>query len=106
LLERLMPENEPSMVTIYHLDGDYLMLTHYCAAKNQPRMRAQLGEDDENVVRFVFKDATNLAKTTDGHMHKLAITFVDENHITQKWTWHQNDKEKVAGFQFERKKIE
>ena len=29
------------MVTMYHLDGDALLLTHYCAIGNQPRMKAE-----------------------------------------------------------------
>lgn len=29
-----------NMVTMYHPDGNSLMLTHYCVAQNQPRMRA------------------------------------------------------------------
>src|SRR5262245_24764938 len=28
------------MRTVYHLDGSRLMLTHYCIAKNQPRLVA------------------------------------------------------------------
>ena len=28
------------MTSVYHRDGDDLRLTHYCAAKNQPRMKA------------------------------------------------------------------
>jgi hypothetical protein len=41
IMERIMPPNEPSMVSIYHLDGDKLMMTHYCSAGNQPRMQAE-----------------------------------------------------------------
>jgi hypothetical protein len=104
LLERLQSEDEPNMVTMYHLDGDYLMMTHYCAAKNQPRMRAEFGKDGDNVLRFAFIDATNLAKPTDGHMHKLAIKFVDNDHVNHEWTWRQNEQEKVVGFELERKK--
>ncbi len=103
VLERMSSENEPSMVTVYHLDGKQLMMTHYCSAKNQPRMRAQFGKD-EKVLRFTFLDATNLSKPTDGHMHQLAITFQDEDHITQEWTWRQNDEDHVVGFELERKK--
>ena len=28
------------MITMYHRDGDQIMLTHYCGGNNQPRMKA------------------------------------------------------------------
>src|SRR5713226_971817 len=31
----------PAMLTVYHLDGERLLLTHYCMAGNQPRMQAR-----------------------------------------------------------------
>jgi hypothetical protein len=30
------PEN---MITMFHMDGDRLLMTHYCGAGNQPRMK-------------------------------------------------------------------
>src|SRR5205085_12650350 len=48
------------MVTMFHMDGDQLMLTHYCAAKNQPRMRATKISDDGSDVLFTFVDGTNM----------------------------------------------
>src|ERR671939_399585 len=36
LLEREMGADRPEMVTLYHLDGSRLLLTHYCMAGNQP----------------------------------------------------------------------
>src|ERR1700742_4745659 len=35
LVEHLDMPNEGAMVTVYHLDGDRLVLTHYCTAGNQ-----------------------------------------------------------------------
>ncbi len=101
LMERMAGENEPNMITMYHLDGANLMMTHYCSAMNQPRMRAEAGE--ANAIHFTFIDATNLAKSTDGHMHKLTITFKDENHINHAWTFSQNDQEQTMMFDLERK---
>src|SRR5579863_8610060 len=39
LVERQAEEKMPAMMTVYHLDGDRLILTHYCMAGNQPRMQ-------------------------------------------------------------------
>src|SRR4051794_29447205 len=36
LLERETAANRPEMLTVYHLDGNRLLLTHYCMAGNQP----------------------------------------------------------------------
>ena len=40
LVERFSSEKMPAMLTVYHFNGDRLMLTHYCEAGNQPRMQA------------------------------------------------------------------
>src|SRR6516165_1621351 len=42
VLETLFPGTDHEMVTLYHLDGAELILTHYCMMGNQPRMRAEL----------------------------------------------------------------
>jgi hypothetical protein len=44
LLERYSNSAMPGggqMVTAYHLDGQDLVLTHYCIAKNQPTLKAE-----------------------------------------------------------------
>ena len=81
---------EVTMVTVYHMDGNDVRMTHYCSAQNQPRMKASSVSRNARVVSFEFIDVTNLAQPTDGHMQNLEITFKDRNHITQKWTWLEN----------------
>lgn len=82
-----------SMYTIYHLDGEHLMLTHYCISNNQPRMRAQLPSEDPSVLRFSFVDATNLAKPEEGHMYKAELRMIDDRHIANEWTYRKNGKD-------------
>jgi len=82
-----------TMLTLYHLDGDRLMLTHYCVARNQPRMVASRFEDDGRTIRFDFLDATNLATSGAGHMHSSLMQFKDDDHFTSRWTWFRDGAE-------------
>jgi len=92
------------MITMYHVDGSHLMLTHYCAGNNQPRMRSGGLAEDGKSLQFKFFDATNLAKPTDPHMMGLTVTFRDENHINQRWTDLNEGKEAHMVVDLERKK--
>lgn len=87
VVEILAPEGEETMITVYHMDGNDLRLTHYCSAQNQPRLKATSVSPEGRVVSFAFVDATNLPSTSAGHIHNLEITFIDNDRIQQKWTW-------------------
>lgn len=41
VLETMMPGTPGEMVTVYHLDGEDLVLVHYCNSGNQPHMRRE-----------------------------------------------------------------
>ena len=100
--ERLAMGSESEMVTIYHPDGDRLMMTHYCSAHNQPRMRSQSVSTEIKNITFDLVDVTNLSAPDAGHMKKLVVTFADRDHFTQEWTWAQNGKERTEVIKFER----
>jgi hypothetical protein len=92
-----------SMVTMYHVDNNRLLLTHYCAAQNQPRMQAVVS-DDGKTFTFDFIDATNLSSPSDGHMRKLVLTIQDKDHFTEQWFFAQKGKDLDHGvFQLKRK---
>ncbi len=104
LMESLTPADEPPMITMYHLDGDRLLMTHYCSVGNQPRMKAQLPAGEIKKLNFTMVDATNMAKSSDMHMHSLEFTFQDDDHITQVWSLRQEGKDTPMTFNLERKK--
>ena len=102
--ETLFPGTPHEMVTMYHLDGDNLVLTHYCALANQPRMKAEKSDDPSKLI-FKFAGGTNVDPAKDQHMHDLTITFLDADHFRAEWVLHDGGKQKdVKTFQFYRKR--
>jgi len=91
------------MVTMFNLDGPRrLLLTHYCAAGNEPRMQASLSPDGK-VITFTYVDATNLATPHAAHMQKMVLTLIDDNHHTEEWTLVDHGKEHTEVFDLHRK---
>jgi hypothetical protein len=78
--ETLFPGQPMEMLSIYHLDGADLVMTHYCALGNQPRMKAD-PKSPANQIRWEFVGGTNLNPAKDMHMHGGTLTFVDDDHI-------------------------
>lgn len=104
VLETLFPGTPHEMVTLYHMDGDDLMLTHYCGAGNQPRMKAAKS-DKANVINFEFVSATNMKSEKDAHMHSAVFEFIDDNHVKTAWAFYDNGKQtELAKFDLQRVK--
>ena len=80
-------DHASEMVTMYHVDGDRLMLTHYCVAKNQPRMEGSWSAEDPSRFVFSFLDATNLESSDEGHMHRAELELVDGDRFKTAWTF-------------------
>jgi hypothetical protein len=104
VMETIKDGTEVGMITIYHPDGDALMMTHYCSIGNQPRMRAVQPAGELKSLKFTFVDATNLSKSTDGRMQGLTMTFVDKDHLKHEWTSVAGGKEETVVSDLERKK--
>jgi hypothetical protein len=90
------------MITMFNMDGDRLLLTHYCEAGNQPRMKASVSADGKTIT-FDFIDATNLASPDAPHMHRVVFSFIDGNHHTEEWHFAVGEKEMVETFDLQKK---
>ena len=71
-------------ITMLYLDGDRLLLTHYCDAGNRPRMTGTISPDGKT-VEFTFLDVAG--GTQYGHMDHAVFTAIDANHHTEDWTY-------------------
>ena len=84
------PEHE--MINMYHLDGDDLVLTHYCAGGNQPTMEL-VQPSEANELRFDFTGGTNLDPSKDEHIHAARMRFLDGDTFESSWTGWMDGKE-------------
>ena len=89
-------------ITMFYLEGDRLLLTHYCDAGNRPRMVAKSSPNGKT-VEFEFLDLAG--GTQYGHMHHAVFTAIDANHHTEDWTYIEpGDKPVHAHFDLQRTK--
>ena len=104
VMERLFLGQPEEMVTMYHRDGDRLMLTHYCAAGNQPRMELEgFTASPETTLTFGFSGASNWGGEKELIMHDARITKISSDHIAATWTaWSNGKPDHTANFDFQR----
>jgi hypothetical protein len=87
------PGGKEAMASAYQMDGETLLLTHYCEAGNAPRLAATSITDAGKRVVFTFRDGVNLPSRNRGHMDKMELRFGDASHFRSRWTWYQDGRE-------------
>jgi hypothetical protein len=70
------PDHE---ITMFYLDKDRLLATHYCDAGNQARFEGKVSPDGKS-VEFTFLDVAG--STRGGLLKRLVFTTIDANHHT------------------------
>ena len=90
VMETMMPGTDHEMINMYHLDGDDLVLTHYCAGGNQPTMKLNATRSTEGQLVFDFTGGTNLDATADPHIHAARLEFDDDGTLVSRWiSWNE-----------------
>jgi hypothetical protein len=84
------------MLTVYHLDGSSLVLTHYCIAKNQPTLKAERFDAKAGEIQFEFVRASNLSSPNAGHMRRALYRIDGPNQFTTSWEFFQDGKKTMT----------
>jgi hypothetical protein len=92
LVETFFPGGDHEMVSVYHLDGPDLKMTHYCAVGNQPRMKLDRAASTPTSLVFAFDGGSNLDPAKDMHIHEGKITIRDADHLVARWTAFRDGK--------------
>ena len=101
LMSEIHGQGPENMITMFHMDGDRLLMTHYCGVGNQPRMKVVSA--DAKSVSFEFMDGTNIGPG-DGHMQRATFAQPDASHHTEEWVFLDHGKEMKEVFTLERGK--
>src|SRR6476646_2684180 len=86
-------------ITMFYLDEDRVLLTHYCDAGNRPRMEGKLSPDGKT-LEFTFIDVAG--SNLHEHMHHARFTFIDGDHHTEDWTFMLGNTQVHAHFDLHR----
>jgi hypothetical protein len=92
LVETQFPGMPHEMVSVYHLDGNELRVTHYCAAGNQPRVKLDRAHSTPEDLIFVFDGGTNLDPEKDMHIHGVRIKFEKDGVVNSAWDGYVDGK--------------
>ena len=98
LMEQCRPGKGPEMITMFTGDGDHLIATHYCSAKNQPQMATPAITDAQRPLAFSLVRVTGLKSADDWH----TVIQEDNDHLTQEWSYQFKGKTGKDTFHFAR----
>src|SRR6266853_445171 len=84
LIDEMKSTGPENPITMFNVEGDRLLLTHYCDAGNRPRMIGKIAPDGKT-VEFDFLDVAG--STQPGHMRHRTFNIIDANHHTEDWTY-------------------
>ncbi|MBI4862494.1 MAG: hypothetical protein HY815_19870 [Candidatus Riflebacteria bacterium] len=91
VMETLRLGGMAPMVTIYFLDTDHVMATHYCSSNTQPRLRAPVIGPDPRTLKFAFLDCTNVLNSSQMNVSALEVTVDPPHRLTQVWYSHNRN---------------
>ena len=102
LMEQCRPEKGHEMITMFTVDGDHLIATHYCSARNQPQLATGAINDAQKPLAFSLVRVTGLKSPDDFHNTGLTVIQEDNDHLTQEWLYDAKGKSGKNVFHFTR----
>ena len=104
LMEEVRPGDPKAMLTMFTVDGDHLVATHYCVVGNQPQMASGVPDDLHKGVVFTLTRVTGMKTPDAWHNTGLTFTLDDSDHLTQRWTYLYKGQAGSTVFHYTRKK--
>jgi hypothetical protein len=92
IVETLFPGTPGEMTTVYHDDSrGHLVMTHYCNARNQPKMTLVSFENHQ--LKFELAPDADIDAAHEHHAHELTLTLGEDGSLQHDWTNHNMGQE-------------
>jgi hypothetical protein len=83
--EKGVPNHE---ITMFYVEGDRLLATHYCDAGNRAHWEGKMSADGK-AIEFSFLDVAG--STRGGYLKDMALTLIDADHHIAAFTFVMPD---------------
>jgi hypothetical protein len=101
LVETYAVGSKHETLSVFHPAGATVMVTHYCAQGNQPRLKLENATTNRWV--FTFADATNLSSASASHLVRLELELSgDGRRLKRVETYEDNGKPETTSLELER----
>lgn len=102
IIQTFAPGKRYEMFSVYHLDGDQLLMTHYCALGNAPKMKFAESATP-GALTFEFNGGTNLDPAKDAHAHQGQMRLMGPDHYkSESIGWANGKQASVQHFDMRR----
>lgn len=95
VMEVFAPNTSSEMMTLYYLQGNDLVATHYCGLGNQPHFKLDLAKSTPTELVFAFDGGTNFDPAKDGHVHDGWIGFPADGKLVFDWSFYAGGEKKT-----------
>jgi len=99
--ESIVIEQFGEELSVIYLDGENLLMTHFCNAGNQPRLRLKAG-GQPGVLEFEMYDITNLKDASTPHVERIVYKVTDGRRMTLELFWKKGQSEESEKYTLSR----
>jgi len=106
-IEEVIGSPQNNEVSVYTLNADSILLTHYCAMTpdgHQVRLQTRPLGSTASQLEFRFVGATNLHGMQAPHMRRVTMAISDREHYSERWIKTENGKDTVFDLNFVRRR--
>ena len=99
--ESIVMEQFGKELSVIYLDGENLLMTHFCNAGNQPRLRLKKVSQPGG-LEFEMFDITNLKDASTPHVERIVYKVIDGRRMTLEILWKKGQSEESEKYTLSR----